>query len=163
MVRSRKPPSDDQLFEAVELRSGGWKWESVAQQLKRSVETVRKWPVRYADRWQAAMSRAEQRLAVDTEAEAVVALRTILRADDIKMRWHAAKTIIGMRIDLGKIDARKVVHAKAGPTDFDKAKIAVELLENTPFEEFERLINLECERQAQLSASAQEASPTNAA
>lgn len=103
---TNRPPSDKLLLEAVELRIGGFKWEVVAEKLKRSFETIRKWPMRYPDRWEAAIERAEKRLTVDSNAESVVVLRNMLRADDIKMRWHAAKTLVGLRIDLGKLGLR---------------------------------------------------------
>jgi len=62
--------------------------------------------MRYPERWEAAIERAEKRLTVDSNAESVVVLRNMLRADDIKMRWHAAKTLVGLRIDLGKLGLR---------------------------------------------------------
>ena len=106
MSRFNHPPSDKLLLEAVELRIGGLRWEIVAEKLKRAFNTVRKWPMRYPERWEAAIERAEQRQTVDSNAESVVVLRNMLRADDIKMRWHAAKTLVGLRIDLGKLGLR---------------------------------------------------------
>ena len=109
MSRFNQPPSDKLLLEAVELRIGGFRWEIVAERLKRAFNTVRKWPMRYPERWEKAIERAEQRLTVDSNAESVVVLRNMLRADDIKMRWHAAKTLVGLRVDLGKLGLRIVV------------------------------------------------------
>ena len=106
MARLNKPPSDDLLQEAVEWRMGGFKWEVVAAKVKRAVNTVRKWPVRYAERWEAAIERAERRLSVDSNAESVLVLRNLLRADDLKLRWQAAKTLVGLRVDLGKLGLR---------------------------------------------------------
>ena len=106
MPRFNKPPSDDLLQEAVEWRIGGCKWEIVAQKVKRAFNTVRKWPVRYAERWEAAVERAERRLSLDSNAESVLVLRNMLRADDLKMRWQAAKTLVGLRVDLGKLGLR---------------------------------------------------------
>jgi hypothetical protein len=54
--------------------AGGFKWETVARKLRRAVETVRKWPLRYAERWQAAIDRAELRRAVDNDAKMDVCL-----------------------------------------------------------------------------------------
>lgn len=113
MSSFNSPPSDKLLLEAVELRIGGFKWEIVAEKLKRAFHTVRKWPMRYPERWEAAIERAEKRLTVDSNAESVVVLRNMLRADDIKMRWHAAKTLVGLRIDLGKLGLR-ILTARAG-------------------------------------------------
>lgn len=97
------PPSDKLLLEAVELRIGGFKWEVVAQKLRRSVHTVRQWPVRYPDRWQAAIERAEQRLSVDSNAESVLILRNLLRAEETAIRLHAAQTLVRLRLGLGKL------------------------------------------------------------
>jgi hypothetical protein len=106
MSRSNQPPTDKILLEAVELRMAGLKWEIVAEKLHRAFDTVRKWPMRYPDRWQAAIEQAEQRLTIDSNAESVLVLRNMLRAEDIKMRWHAAKTLVGLRVDLGKLGVR---------------------------------------------------------
>jgi transposase len=106
MSHRNQPPTDALLLEAVELRIGGCRWEVVAEKVKRSINTVRRWPLRYPERWQEAIERAEQRLTVDSNAESVVVLRNMLRADDIKMRWQAAKTLVGMRVELGKLALR---------------------------------------------------------
>ena len=116
MPRLNKPPSDNLLQEAVELRIGGHKWEIVAQKVKRAFNTVRKWPVRYAERWEVAVERAERRLSLDSNAESVLVLRNMLRADDLKMRWQAAKTLVGLRVDLGKLGLR-ILTARAAAGD----------------------------------------------
>lgn len=121
MPRLNKPPSDNLLQEAVELRIGGYKWEVVAQKVKRAFNTVRKWPVRYPERWEAAVERAEKRLTVDSNAESVVVLRNMLRADDLKMRWQAAKTLVGLRVDLGKLGLRLLTARAAVGNPIDPA------------------------------------------
>lgn len=121
MPRLNKPPSDDLLQEAVEWRIGGFKWEIVAQKVKRAFNTVRQWPVRYPERWEAAIERAEKRLTVDSNAESVVVLRNMLRVDDLKMRWHAAKTLVGLRIDLGKLSLRLMAARAAAGNPVDPA------------------------------------------
>src|SRR5437868_150009 len=102
----QKPPSDRRLIQAAELRTGGATWEAIAARLHRSPETVRKWPLEYPDRWRAALFHAERRLAADAEGEAVLILRNLLRAKDEKIRWHAAKCLIALRIDLARLDLR---------------------------------------------------------
>ncbi len=121
MPRFNKPPSDDLLQEAVEWRMGGFKWEVVAEKVKRAVNTVRKWPVRYAERWEAAVERAERRLSLDSNAESVLVLRNMLRADDLKMRWQAAKTLVGLRVDLGKLGLRLLATRTAAGLTNDPA------------------------------------------
>jgi hypothetical protein len=122
MSRSNQPPSDKLLLEAVELRAAGFKWETVAEKLGRAVETVRKWPMRYPDRWQSLIERAEERLTIDSNAESVVVLRNMLRDADVKMRWQAARTLVALRIDLGKLGlrllaARNAVGRQTGPAE----------------------------------------------
>jgi hypothetical protein len=117
MAHPNQPPPDDLLQQAVELRMGGFKWEVVAEKVRRAASTVRRWPLRYPERWEAAVERAERRLAVDSNAESVVVLRNMLRADDLKWRWYAAKTLVGMRIELGKLGLRTLAtRAAAGIT-----------------------------------------------
>ena len=115
MAHTNQPPSDKLLLEAVELRIGGYKWEAVAEKMHRAFGTIRKWPMRYPERWQAASERAEQRLAVDSNAESVVVLRNMLRTDDIKMRWQAAKTLVTLRLELGKLGLRALAAAGGKP------------------------------------------------
>lgn len=112
MVRANAP-TDQQLEEMAHERMGGSTWESIARTFHRAVQTVRRWPVRYEDRWREAMRRAERRVALDTEAEAILALRRLLRDDDSRIRWHAAKAILLLRIELGKLDLRS--GARDGP------------------------------------------------
>ncbi len=102
----RRPPSDRRLALAAELRMGGSTWEAVARRLRRSPETVRKWPLEYADRWRTAVFHAERRLAADAEGEAVLILRQLLRSDSDKIRWHAAKALLNLRVDLNRLDLR---------------------------------------------------------
>jgi hypothetical protein len=99
-----KSPSDELLNQAAELRAGGAKWETVAAQLHRSADTVRKWPREYAGRWKAALHEAERRLVFDAAAESVLVLRTLLRSDDEKVRRDAARSLTDLKLDLAKID-----------------------------------------------------------
>jgi hypothetical protein len=121
MSRLNKPPSDDLLQEAVELRIGGYNWQIVAQKVKRTCDTVRKWPVKYPERWEAAIERAERRLSIDSNAESVVVLRNMLRVDDLEMRWKAAKTLVGLRVDLGKLGLRLMAARSAAGQPADPA------------------------------------------
>jgi len=121
MASRNKPPSDELLQEAAEWRMGGFKWEIVAERIKRPCSTVRKWPARYPERWEAAIERAERRLTVDSNAESVVVLRNMLRVDDLTMRWRAAKTLVELRIELGKLGLRIVAARAAAVPTIDPA------------------------------------------
>lgn len=162
MSSRNAPPPDDVLLAAVELRIGGCKWEFIAERLHRSAETVRKWPVRYADRWQAAMHRAERRLFVDTQGEAALTLRTLLRDKDSKIRWHAAKSLLGMRLELGKLDLRAGAQTpQAG--QINEAQVLRKVLMGYSDEQLEQLALAGFEQAAKLPANPEEATPTSAA
>lgn len=103
-MAANKPPSDELLNRAAELRAGGAKWEAVAAALNRSAETVRKWPREYADRWKPALRDAERRLVCEAAAESVLVLRNLLRSDDEKVRRDAANSLTDLRLDLTKLD-----------------------------------------------------------
>ena len=83
---ANKPPSDDLLARAAELRAGGLSWEAVAAKIGRAADTVRRWPTQYPDRWQAVLHAAERRLVSEAGAESVLVLRQLLRSDD-GWRW----------------------------------------------------------------------------
>jgi pimeloyl-ACP methyl ester carboxylesterase len=153
MSRDRKkPPSDRQLVQAAELRIQNYNWEAVGRALRRSASAVRRWPLHYPDRWRTAIHHAERRLAIDGEAESVVALRQLLRDDDSAIRWHAAKSLVALRIELAKLDVRLLaLHSDSDSPN--PLKLAMELLEGIPDEELENLVSSEYERAGRLSAA----------
>ena len=152
MSRDRKkPPSDAQLVQAAELRIQNNNWEAVGKALRRSASAVRRWPLHYPDRWQTAIHHAERRLAVEGEAESVVALRRLLREGDDTLRWHAAKSLVGLRIELAKIDVRMLALHRDSDSP-NPLKLAMELLEGIPHEELETLVSAEYERASRLPA-----------
>lgn len=134
-----KPPSDAVLTRAAELRAGGSTWEAVAAKLRRSPETVRKWPTTYPDRWRTVLHHAERRLLTDTGAESVLILRQLLRSKDDKIKWHAAKSLLALRIEFAKLDARAAAAEALPPPDSDTARL-VAFLEGRPDDELERLV-----------------------
>lgn len=137
MKRYGTPPTDDQLVEAAEMRAAGHRWESVGEKLRKAADTVRKWPRRYPDRWQEAMQKAEMRQAVDMQSESVVVLRGLARnSDDEKVKLQAAKTIIQMRLGLGKLLNTPAGRALAPQ---DKSQLISELLERYSDDHFQQL------------------------
>lgn len=105
-MAANKPPSDDQLNRAAELRAAGASWETVAAKVKRVPSTVRRWANKYRDRWCQALLRAERHLVAWVEGESIQTLRVLLRSDDEKTRGQAARSLIGLRVELGKLDAK---------------------------------------------------------
>jgi transposase len=155
-------PSDEMLLVAVEMRVGGLRWEHVAERLRRSAETVRKWPMRYPERWQAAASAAERRMSVDSQGEAVLVLRNLLRDKDTKVQWHAANSLINMRLGINKLELRALLHAAPGEPA-DKAKLLKELLEDYTDEHLVQLANEGFGDATSRDASPASAVPTSAA
>lgn len=158
-----KAPTEEQLFEAAEMRAGGFKWETVAGKLHRAVETVRKWPLRYPERWQQAIDRAELRRAMDDDAEMSVVLRILARSSkDDKVRLHAARSINNLRLGLGRLalQARK----QSLPNQaIDKPLVLAELLERYSTDELAELARCGAERLARSDGSPEGATPTSAA
>ena len=99
-----KPPSDDLLFKAAELRAGGTKWAEVAKAVNRSLVVVKTWQKRYPDRWATALKVAERRTVCEAAAESVHVLRTLLRSTDEKIARDAAKSLTDLRLDLSKLE-----------------------------------------------------------
>jgi hypothetical protein len=101
------PPTDDMLHLIAEMRAEGKGWEAIAARVNRCERTVRRWRTRYRDRWESIQVRAERHVATEAECESVLALRGLLRSKDEKTRWHAAKTLLSLRVELGKLEFRK--------------------------------------------------------
>ncbi|QDU18285.1 hypothetical protein [Urbifossiella limnaea] len=128
---------DATLARAAQLRAAGCSWESVAAQLGKAVETVLKWPEKYADRWPPLLADAEKRVAVEAGAEAVLILRQLLRAEDEKVRRDAARFLLELRFKLvappdtsdplptpRSADARRLVAFLESHSDDDLARLA---------------------------------------
>ena len=109
-----KPPPDSLLVRAAEARAEGNCWKVVAETVKRSEETVRKWPVRYPDRWDAALRVAARRTIDDAAAEGTFVLRNLVRVgEDDEVRRKAAWHLIYQRLEVAKLEAQAA--ALAGP------------------------------------------------
>ena len=102
----QQPPSDDLFARAAETRALGLTWEAVAKEVNRAARTVRRWPLKYADRWSAALLQAERHLAAQADSESVLTLRRLLMSDDEWVRWHAAKCLIARRLERDKLERK---------------------------------------------------------
>jgi hypothetical protein len=142
-----KPPSDELLTHAAELRAAGLSWEAVAAKVGRSAETVRKWPTAYPDRWQSLLHAAERRLVCEAGAESVLILRQLLRSADEKIRRDAARLLVNLRLELAKLDLQAAAHAAAAPTS-DAARLLAHLLETHSDEQLAQLVAAEFGRAA---------------
>ena len=142
-----KPPSDRQLRLAAEERASGSSWVVVGKRLRRSAETVRKWPLKFPDRWKAAQTEAERSIAADAEGESVLILRSLLRADDDKTRWTAAKLLLKLRTDLIHLELRAAAQRHAGGSA-DAIRMLASLLETQTDDDLEKMVTAELERTA---------------
>jgi hypothetical protein len=133
-MAANKPPSDELLNRAAELRAGGTTWEAVAAQLHRSAATVRRWPREYAERWKLALADAERRLVCEAAAESVLVLRTLLRSDDEKVRRDAARSLTDLRLDLSKCNLKSDSEASAATQSSAAARL-VAFLDGYPDEQ----------------------------
>jgi hypothetical protein len=129
----QKPPSDDLFARAAELRATGATWEAVAKHVQRAARTVRRWPLKYADRWAAALGRAERRMTAQADCESVLTLRKLLLSADEKVRWHAAKALITRRVERDKIELKTV--PASPPTLTSEAARLIAFLDGQPDEE----------------------------
>jgi len=102
----QQPPSANIFASAAELRVLGATWEAVGKEVRRAARTVRHWPRKYPDQWTAAVIEAERQLASHVDCESVHTLRRLLHSQDEKIRWQAAKILIGRRIERDKIQLR---------------------------------------------------------
>lgn len=135
-----KPPPDDLLTRAAELRAAGANWTLVAAQVRRSAETVRKWPLVYAERWAAALHDAERRLAAEAGGEAVLILRTLLRSADEKVRGLAARALVAFRLDLLKVDLKAAAQNPAADATAGAAELLNTLLERHSHEHLTQIV-----------------------
>jgi hypothetical protein len=99
-AKSTKPPNDDMLREAAEMRASGAAWEAIGAKLHRAESSVRRWPQAYPDRWNRFAAEAEHAVVVEAVAESVHVLRNLLRSQDEKIRRDAARALAELRIDL---------------------------------------------------------------
>jgi hypothetical protein len=132
-----KPPPEAVLARAAELRATGHTWEATAKLLKRSSGVIQRWPLKYPDRWAAALRDAQRRAITDCAAESLVILRQLLRADDGKLRLGAAEFLADLRVEQAKLDlkageaapevpplALQIAHYMENHTDEDIAQMA---------------------------------------
>ncbi len=134
---ARKPPSESVLARAAEARAEGGSWDVVGMKVCRSPHTVRKWPLMYPDRWDAAMRAAGRRVIDDAAAESVFILRQLVRTGNDKLRQQAAWRLIYQRLELSKIELRAA--ALAAPPPPSDAQLIAAFVEAHPRDQLIRL------------------------
>ncbi len=142
-MRHNKPPSEAVLTRAVELRAAGNSWEVVAKAVNRSAETVRKWPTMYPERWPKTLRDAERRLAAEAGGESLLILRQLLRSEDDKIRWHAAKALIYLHLEQEKLNLKIAAQPSSAETASEAQRL-VALLESHTDEQLAQMAADEC-------------------
>ncbi|MCZ2340285.1 MAG: hypothetical protein LC104_00640 [Bacteroidales bacterium] len=141
-----KPPPDELLALAAELRAGGASWETVAENVGRTERTVRQWPTSYARRWKKFLRAAERQQLTDATAESVLTLRRQLRSPDEKASRDAAMKLMQFRIaaekrtqtrrgkpaDSGNTHAQTIAAYIARLTDAELDQLIAELGSSPP-------------------------------
>lgn len=79
---------------AARLRSAGSSWSQIAEELRRTPETVRQWPRRYPDVWARAAGETRRDILLGAHGEALSTLRTMLRSEDDRTRGDAARELL---------------------------------------------------------------------
>lgn len=117
-MRTNKPPADELLARAAELKANGRNWETVGKELGYSPETVRKWPAKYPARWRKAQHDAERLVAADAATEALVHLRRQVRGEAIDVT-RPAHELLWYRLGLERLFLRPRWHRPARPESID--------------------------------------------
>ena len=84
---------------AAELRALGHSWEYVARKVRRSPDTVRRWPRLYPDLWARVATDTRRDRTTEAAGEAVAVLRDLLRSEDEKVRREAARDLLARAPD----------------------------------------------------------------
>lgn len=125
------------IQQAAELRAGGAAWETIATEVGRASNTVRKWPTEFPSTWKRAIRVAERQLLTDATAESVLTLRKQLRSEDEKSSRDAAQKLIQFRMAKQKKSRPTSVKPSKPPTIHQRIALYLETLSD---EEIQRLI-----------------------
>jgi hypothetical protein len=118
-THQRAPELRELLATAAEMRAEGTGWEAIAAKVRRSADTVRRWPQRHPQEWQRLFREAEERLVAEASAESVLVLRKSLRDPDDRVRREVARTLVTART----ARRRQEKKTAAEPTD-DRERVA---------------------------------------
>jgi hypothetical protein len=82
------------LTTAAELRASGHSWTKVGEDLNRSPETCRHWPLRFPETWRRLYRRAQGHVIAEAGAEARAYLRKLLRGAEARYVLGAAQALL---------------------------------------------------------------------
>lgn len=139
MTRQRDARMGSELMElltlAAEMRAEGAGWDAIATKVRRSTDTVRRWPQRYPREWQRLFREAEERLVADASAESVLVLRKLLRDQDARVQRDVARVLVGART------ARRRQERKAATEPRDERERIAAFLAERDETELQRLLD----------------------
>jgi hypothetical protein len=79
---------------AAYLRAIGLEWETIADNVGRSPETCRQWPIRFEREWQTCYRHAEATVISAAASEARGCLRMLTRSENVRVACSAAQTLL---------------------------------------------------------------------
>ena len=96
-MNASSPELLDLLTHAAELRAAGNSWEAVGRRVGRHPDTCRHWTTTYPDLWRQLFQAAREAPSMETDAEARLILRELLRSENEKTRLAAAQKLLQPR------------------------------------------------------------------
>jgi hypothetical protein len=110
----------DQLLErAAVMRAEGKRWKEIAEAVGRDEDTVRHWPLRYAEEWARYRRQVEDEVTAATYNQAVATLeKAMLQAGDEKLRVTAGLALARIRLQQRRLEIaaqRATSRAAAAP------------------------------------------------
>src|SRR5216684_7624036 len=108
------------IAQAAAMRAVGKTWQTIATELDRSSETVRRWPERHPKEWIEHYRTVESYIIAEAAGEARLILRNMLRAKKGHFRLHAARHLLKSR-DTDR--QREFTTAAQTPTDWRMQKM----------------------------------------
>jgi hypothetical protein len=159
-MSGRKPPSEAALVRAAELRTLGLDWKTTAKEMKKSPNTISRWPQMYAERWAQACVEAQRRAMAAMAGESFGTLRRLLSSADDKIRLAAARWIAHYRFHQSRLDLATLVAKTDVP---EMARIIAQILESYTDEQLKHLAGLLDGRARQNHRRSVHVLPTSAA
>ena len=105
------------LAVACNLRATGHTWEKIALRVRRSAETCRQWPERYAGDWNRLYRLARIRFLTELGLEASLIQRSLLRSKDERVLARSSQFLCGTEVRVNHYAETLPDDAPTAPTD----------------------------------------------
>src|SRR5262245_56367504 len=93
------------LHRAADLRATGHTWHQVGRKMHRTGEAVRALTKRFPEFWEQVLAEARREVVGEARDEGLIALRTLLRSKDEKVKCSASTKLAGLPTDAEKPSA----------------------------------------------------------